>query len=104
MVTKHHDTPGSGHACSHTHSMGKLPRPAPDDPLSAAAGLCARTNGQAGGLIRLSGRTPKAGTPNHHLVAGAATRAPRTQVRLAAPNPGPGYHRLVTLPDRKAPT
>ena len=48
------------------------------EPLSAAAGLA--TKGQAGGLIRLSGRIPASrGHPINHLVAGAAPkpRGPR---------------------------
>ena len=48
------------------------------EPLSAAAGPA--TKGQAGGLIRLSGRIPASrGHPINHLVAGAAPkpRGPR---------------------------
>ena len=65
---------------SHTHPMGKTNAAGSREPLSAAAGLCARTNGQAAGLIRLSGRIPASrGHPINHLVAGAAPkpRGPR---------------------------
>ena len=54
------------------------PRPAPAEPLSAAAGPAPQ--GQADGLIRLSGRIPAGrGHPINHHVAGAAPkpRGPR---------------------------
>ena len=57
--------------------MGKQPRPAPANPLSAR---CRPAQGQADGLVRLSGRIPATrGRPINHLVAGAAPapRAPR---------------------------
>ena len=87
-VTMHHDIPGQGRRAAATLTRWGTTAASSREPLSAAAGLCAHTKGQAGGLIRLSGRTPKGGGhPINHLVAGAATRAPRTQVRLAAPRP-----------------
>ena len=61
MVTSHRGSAGPGRERrSHTHPMGnhrgQLP-PSRCQPLPA----CARTKGQAGGLIRLSGRIPAAG-------------------------------------------
>jgi len=54
MVTKPSGTPDPGQERPQPHSPdGELPRPAPASRLSAAAGLCARNNGQAGGLISL---------------------------------------------------
>src|SRR5213080_2771648 len=61
MVTMPRDIPGpGGHAAATLTGWGPQ-RPAPADPLSAAAGLSARNNGQADGLIRLSGRIPAGG-------------------------------------------
>ena len=52
---------------------GDPPRPAPAEPLSAAAGPAPQ--GQADGLIRLSGRIPAGrGHPINHHVAGATPR------------------------------
>jgi hypothetical protein len=79
-----------GHTAATFHPMGTTAASS-REPLSAAAGPA--TKGQAGGLIRLSGRIPASrGHPINHLVAGAAPKAPRTEVRLAAPPPGPGRH------------
>ena len=87
-------------ACSHTHSMGNhrgqllqaacQPRPAP------------ATTSQADGLIRLSGRTPQAGTPDQTSCRRGSSRAPCTQVRLAAFLPGPGRHGWSPRTERPA--
>ena len=85
--------------------MGKPPRPAPDEPLSAAAGLRARTNRPGGRPDQTERPHPRRrGHPINHLVAGAATCAPRTQVRLAAPSlPVPGRRGWSPRPERQAP-
>src|SRR5712692_6635688 len=91
--------PRAGHTAAVITRWGP-PRPAPAKPLSAATRPAAQ--GQADGLIRLSGRIPAGrGHPINYHVAGAARRAPRTQVRLAAPAPPTRPSRPVT-PDRKA--
>ena len=78
-VTMHHDTRAWGMLQPHSPDgdhRGQLP-PIRCQPLPA---LRACTNGQAGGLIRLSGRIPaRRGHPINHLVAGAAPkpRGPR---------------------------
>jgi hypothetical protein len=56
---------------------GEPPRPAPAEPLSAAAGPASA--GQADGLIRLSGRIPaRPGTPDQSSCRRGSTQAPRT--------------------------
>jgi hypothetical protein len=66
--------------------------------------LCARTNGQAGGLIRLSGRIPaRRGLPINHLVAGAAPSPADPGKAGCSQTPGPGITGLVTCQTRKAP-
>jgi len=75
-VTMHHDIPGQGRRAAATLTRWGTTAASSREPLSAA-GLCARTHGQADGLIRLSGRIPaRRGHPINHLVAGAAP-APR---------------------------
>ena len=67
----------AGHTAAQLTRWGP-PRPAPAEPLSAAAGPAPQ--GQADGLIRLSGRIPaRRGHPINHHVAGAAPtpRGPR---------------------------
>jgi hypothetical protein len=96
-VTTHHGHLGpGGNAAILTrwgNHRGQLPA-SRCQPLPARARAPA---GQAGGLIRLSGRIPPGrGHPINHLVAGAAPCAPRTQVRLAAHPTIPGRHGLVT--------
>jgi hypothetical protein len=64
----------AGARCSRTHPMGTT-RPAPAEPLSAAA-----RPSRADGLIRLSGRNPRrAGEHpiNHHVTGANAPRGPR---------------------------
>jgi len=46
------------------------------EPLSAAAGPA--TKGQAGGLIRLSGRTPQGGDTQSIIMSPGQRQAPRT--------------------------
>ena len=59
---------------------------------------------QAGGLIRLSGRIPKAGDTQSIIMSPGSSNAPRTQVRLAAPSPPDrDVHKLVTAARQKGP-
>jgi two-component system, NarL family, response regulator DesR len=76
-VTMHHDIPGPGWATLQPHSpdgdhRGQLLA----EPLSAAAGLCARNNGQAGGLIRLSGRIPHGGDTQSIILSPGQRQSP----------------------------
>src|SRR6266487_3736752 len=103
MVTMHHDIPGLGGHAAATLTRWGPPRPAPADPLSAAAGLCARNNGQAGGLIRLSGRIPAGGDTQSIILSPGQRPRPADPGKAGCSQTRTGYHRLVTLPDRKAP-
>ena len=80
--------------------MGKPPRPAPDEPLSAYARA---PPGQAGGLIRLSGRTPNRGTQSIILSPGQRPSPADPGKAGCPPSSHPRPPRLVT-PDRKATT
>src|SRR5262249_6742218 len=83
------DTPGRQGRLQPHSPDGEPPRPAPVSRLSAAAGSCRQ---QPGGRPNKTERPHprRRGRPIKHLVAGAAPRAPRTQVRLAALLPAPG--------------
>src|SRR6516164_647155 len=97
-----HAGPGQERLQPHSPD-GEPPRPAPVSRLSAAAGLCARNNGQADGPIRLSGRIPAGGdTRSNILSPGQHPRAPCTQVRLAAFLPAPGRHGWSPRTERPA--
>jgi hypothetical protein len=73
------------------------------EPLSAAAGLCARTNGQAGGLIRLSGRIPHGGDARSIILSPGQHPRPAHPGKAGCPRPSPGRHGLV-ISHRKAST
>src|SRR5206468_4963280 len=105
MVTMHPGIPGpGGHAAATLTGWGP-PRPAPAKPLSAAAGRCARTNGQAGGLIRLSGRILAGGDTQSIILSPGQRPRPADPGKAGCSHtPGPGITGLVTLSDRKAPT
>ena len=102
MVTMHHDTPGLGgtlqpHSPDGDHRGQLLPIRC--QPLPA----CARNNGQAGGLIRLSGRIPAGGdTQSIILSPGQRPRPADPGKAGCSPAPSPGITGVVTPPDRKA--
>jgi hypothetical protein len=84
---------------------GEPPRPVPDDPLSAAAGPFARDNGQAGGLIRLSGRIPAGGDTQSIILSPGQRPRPADPGKAGCSHtPGPAITGLVAPPDRKAPS
>src|SRR6266513_6407745 len=81
------------------------PRPAPAEPLAAAAGRCARTDGQAGGLIRLSGRIPpRRDTQSIILSPGQRPRPADPGKAGCSHTPAQAFTGLVTLPDKEGPT
>ena len=100
MVTMHPGIPGPGEAAATFTGWGP-PRPAPEEPLSAAAGLGARHNGQAGGLIRLSGRIPKRDTQSIILSPGQHPRPADPGKAGCSHTPGPGITGLVTRQTRR---
>jgi hypothetical protein len=62
------------------------------------------SQGQADGLIRLSGRIPAGGDTQSIIMSPGSNRAPRAKVRLAAPGPAPRPSRLdVTRTERPTP-
>ncbi len=104
MVTMHLASPGPGRHSAATLTGWGPPRPAPAEPLSAAAGPCARTKGPAGGLIRLSGRIPHGGDTQSIILSPGQRPSPADPGKAGcSQTPGPALTGLVTLPDRKAP-
>src|SRR6266487_6353811 len=105
MATMPHDIPGPGGHGAATPTGWGPPRPAPAEPLSAAAGRCARTNGQAGGLIRLSGRIPpRRDTQSIILSPGQRPRPADPGKAGCSHTPAQAFTGLVTLPDKEGPT
>ena len=75
-------------------------------PTSRCQPLPARARapqGQAGGLIRLSGRIPAVGDTQSIILSPGQRLRPADPGKAGCSKPGPGITRLVTLPDRKAP-
>jgi hypothetical protein len=95
MVTMHHGIPGL---------VGTLQPHSPDgdhrgqllqsrcQPLPV---FCARTHGQAGGLIRLSGRIPQGGDTQSIILSPGQRPRPADPGKAGCPRPSPGRHGLV---------
>ena len=103
MVTMHHDTPGRGGHTAATltrwgNHRGQLPT-SRCQPLPAGARA---PLGQAGGLIRLSGRIPAGGDTQSIILSPGQRPSPADLGKAGCSCPAPRPPRLVT-PHRKTP-
>ena len=103
-MTTHRGRPGPGGNAAIITRWGNHRGQLPTSRCQPLPAYARAPTGQAGGLIRLSGRTPKAGTPNQSSCRRGSAQAPRTQVRLAAPLPPiPGRRSWSPRTERQPP-
>ena len=95
MVTKPVTGPcPGGNDRSHIHPMGKPPRPAPASRCQPPPALSPQ--GQAAGLIRLSGRIPAGGDTQSIIMSPGQRPSPAHLGKAGCSPPAPGRHGLVT--------